>query len=107
MPRLTKSRPALSPLSPLFPPILQGKYNPLPKWNGQTVLPCQWQEWATVPPIFTGVQGGKLVYDLDLVDEYLKLVYKQGWLDGRSFVLDKFPGVDPSKLPLDPPGEDP
>lgn len=106
--QLTQKPPPPKPRAPRFPhQSKQGEYNPLPEWQGKPVLPCQWQEWAIAPPFATAdltASPPKVVYDLSLVRPYLELVYKQGWLDARAYILANFNVAEADKkLPLVPP----
>lgn len=45
---------------------------------GRELVACEWQNWAMAPPT-----------DPDQLDEMLDLVYKQGYMDARSYLAQE------------------
>lgn len=62
----------------LHPP--QGKYNPLPTYQGRTLNACEWQRWAMDPPTDGGLEG--LYARMDMI-------FDLGYADARAYLLQE------------------
>jgi hypothetical protein len=72
--------PTFVPQNSVEPDIHPGKYNPLPEWQGRTLLACEWQAWATGLPK-DGPDG-----PVETMRRAMELVYEQGYKDARSWL---------------------